>query len=83
MKKHDGRLDWDSDNVKVDSWEQLLARSYSQFRNNIAHGNKSQLLAPFTEGRTEEFLAAAPRLIDFIARDVFDKPNWDSGIVFR
>ncbi|MDR7225253.1 hypothetical protein [Aminobacter aminovorans] len=83
MKKHDGRLHWDSDNVKIDSWEQLLARGYSQFRNNIAHGNKSQLLAPFTEGRTQEFLSAAHLLIDFITRDVFDTPNWDSGLMFQ
>ncbi|MGX5851699.1 hypothetical protein ACWGTO_32330 [Mesorhizobium sp. PL10] len=46
--KHNGQLGWDSDDEAVNSWDGLLSRSYAQLRNNVAHGNKHQVPAPFT-----------------------------------
>jgi hypothetical protein len=63
-----GGLKWDSDEVKVSSWQILLRRGYAQLRNNVAHGNKAQLPGPFTYHRTEQFLEAGHYLIHFIAR---------------
>lgn len=78
-----GNLGWDSDDLSVDSWDQLLSRGFAQFRNNVAHGNKHHMAAPFTHERTREFLAAAPVLIDFIASNVFDMPGWETPLMFR
>ena len=75
-----GKLKWDSDDNPQASWDWLLSRSFAQFRNNVAHGNKHQLPAPFTFGRTQEFLHAAPILIEFIAHDVLDTPQWQTPI---
>ena len=83
VAKRDGVLDWDSDNLPVDSWDRLLSRGFAQFRNNVAHGNKHQMTAPFTHERTGQFLAAAPVLIDFIATQVFDMPGWETPLMFR
>lgn len=63
----DGRLKWDSEEIEINSWATLLGRSYAQLRNNVAHGNKAQLAAPFRQGKTAEFLAAGENLIHFIA----------------
>lgn len=81
--KQDGTFGWDSDNVAVDSWDQLLSRGFAQFRNNVAHGNKYQITAPFTHERTREFLNAAPLLIDFIATNVFDTLWWETPLMFK
>ena len=43
-------IKWDSDERPIDSWSRLLTRSFAQFRNNIAHGNKGHLLAPLYTG---------------------------------
>ena len=79
----DGVLKWDSDDESIDSWERLLARSFAQLRNNVAHGNKAQLPAPFTCDRTDQFLQAGEMLIDFIASNVFEDPGWETPIEFR
>ena len=67
--KHDqdGQLKWDSEEIEINSWATLLGRSYAQLRNNVAHGNKAQLAAPFRQGKTEEFLVSGENLIHFIA----------------
>jgi hypothetical protein len=83
VKMESGRLGWDSDDRPIDSWERLLSRSFAQLRNNIAHGNKAQMPAPFTRDRTAQFLEAGDALIDFMAREVFDEPGWETPIVFR
>ncbi|QKD03474.1 hypothetical protein EB235_19825 [Mesorhizobium loti R88b] len=75
-----GALKWDSDNVPIDSWDRLLARSYAQLRNNVAHGNKHQMPAPFTYQRTLEFLPAGHALMDFVATQVFDEADWNTPI---
>ena len=75
-------LKWDSDEGPIDSWDRLLSRSYAQLRNNIAHGNKFQLASPFTQDRTLHFITAAHALIDFITRDVFRSPHWETPLVF-
>ncbi|WP_245710326.1 hypothetical protein [Albimonas donghaensis] len=66
VAKEDGGLKWDSDEIDVVSWQVLLGRSYAQLRNNVAHGNKAQLPAPFTLNRTRQFLEAGHQLIHFI-----------------
>jgi hypothetical protein len=63
----DSRFRWDSEEIEINSWETLLGRSYAQLRNNVAHGNKAQLAAPFRHKKTEEFLVAGEKLILFIA----------------
>lgn len=78
-----GGLKWDSDEVKVSSWQILLGRSYAQLRNNVAHGNKAQLAAPFTRDRTEEFLQAGHRLIHFIADTYSSDHAWSYKIQFQ
>ncbi|MDF2233205.1 hypothetical protein P2H44_11640 [Albimonas sp. CAU 1670] len=78
-----GGLKWDSDEVRVSSWQTLLGRSYAQLRNNIAHGNKAQLPAPFTHDRTREFLEAGHQLINFVARAHSSNDAWSSPIHFR
>ncbi len=77
------RLKWDSDDQPIDSWERLLLRSFAQLRNNIAHGNKAQMPAPFTHDRTTGFLNAGDALIEFIAEHVFHDPGWQTPIEFR
>ncbi|GAA6200233.1 hypothetical protein [Aquicoccus sp. SU-CL01552] len=67
IEAENGGFRWDSDEVKITSWQILLRRGYAQLRNNVAHGNKAQLPAPFTAHRTKEFLAAGHNLIHFIA----------------
>jgi len=79
----EGCLKWDSDDQPIDSWERLLSRSFAQLRNNVAHGNKAQMTAPFTLGRTEGFLNAGDNLIEFIAEHVFHNPDWQTPIMFR
>lgn len=76
-------LKWDSDDDPIDSWGRLLGRSFAQLRNNIAHGNKAHLPAPFTQSRTEQFLDGGERLIDFIAVQVFGDPGWEQPIIYR
>ena len=78
-----GKPKWDSDECIIDSWGKLLNRSFSQFRNNIAHGNKGQLLAPFTNARTEEFMAGGYALIGFVADQIFEQENWEMEIAFQ
>lgn len=78
-----GGLKWDSEQVDINSWNTLLARGYAQLRNNIAHGNKAQLSAPFTHDRTLKFIQAGNALIDFIASDVLRKPDWFQPISFH
>ena len=79
----DGRLKWDGDEIVVSSWEVLLGQSFAQLRNNVAHGNKAQLPAPFTHHRTMEFLEGGFELIEFIATEIFGARDWESPIVFR
>lgn len=74
---NEGVLQWDSDDYPIDSWERLLARSFGQLRNNLAHGNKHHPAAPFTQGRTAEFLKAGNVFIDFVAGSVFNNPDWE------
>ena len=83
VKTANGYLKWDSDDLPITSWDRLLSRSFAQLRNNLAHGNKAQMPAPFTYDRTEKFLAAGDALIDFIAAHVFDAPHWETPITFR
>lgn len=78
-----GRLKWDSDDVNIDSWERLLSRSYAQLRNNLAHGNKAQMPAPFTYDRTAQLLEAGHALIEFISREAFNDPHWETPIRFQ
>ncbi|WCK68982.1 hypothetical protein [Agrobacterium tumefaciens] len=79
----EGRLKWDSDDEVIQSWDRLLNRSFAQLRNNIAHGSKGLLSAPFTHDRTEQFLIAGHVLIDFIAVRVLGYPDWERPISFR
>ncbi|MCF6433677.1 hypothetical protein [Leisingera sp. MMG026] len=74
VAKEDGKLKWDSDEVEVSSWQVLLRRGYAQLRNNVAHGNKAQLPAPFTRDRTRNFIVAGHHLINFIA-EVYSAEN--------
>lgn len=80
--KETGRLGWDDEPVEIISWELLLTKGLARLRNNIAHGNKAQLKAPFTEERTELFLDAGQSLINFITADIFDAPDWEHPIFF-
>lgn len=76
----EGGLKWDSDNQLIDSWDRVLARGYAQLRNNIAHGNKHQMSAPFTYDRTATFLTAGLALMNFVANKVFSEFDWDTPI---
>lgn len=82
VAKDGGGLKWDSDEVSVSSWQVLLGRSYAQLRNNVAHGNKSQLPSPFTQDRTSKFLEAGHNLIQFIAREYSPDEFWSYAIQF-
>ena len=82
VAKDGGGLKWDSDQIKVSSWQVLLGRSYAQLRNNVAHGNKAQLPAPFTQDRTREFLEAGHRLIHFIAGAHTSDEAWSYAVQF-
>jgi hypothetical protein len=77
-----GNLKWDSDDDPISSWSRLMSRSYAQLRNNIAHGNKAQMSAPFTHDRTEEFIISAHALIDFIATEIMRCAHWETEIYF-
>lgn len=81
--KEDGGLKWDSDEVEVSSWPILLGRGYAQLRNNVAHGNKAQLPAPFTQGRTREFLEAGRCLVRFIAGAHSSNDAWSYAVQFQ
>lgn len=83
VAKEGGGLKWDSDEIDVSSWQILLGRSYAQLRNNVAHGNKAQLPAPFTYGRTKEFLEAGRHLINFIAKAHSPNDNWCYAVQFQ
>jgi hypothetical protein len=83
VAKEGGGLKWDSDDVDVSSWPILLRRSYAQLRNNVAHGNKAQLPAPFTHDRTGEFLQAGTRLIHFIADAHSSNATWSYEVQFQ
>lgn len=83
LVKGDNGPRWDSDQKDIDSWDRLLNRSYSQLRNNIAHGNKAQLPAAFTHDRTIDFLKAGNALIDYIACTIFGDAGWETPIAFR
>lgn len=83
VAKEDGGLKWDSDEVEVMSWPVLLGRSYAQLRNNVAHGNKAQLPAPFTRERTREFLEAGRCLIHFVASTHSTNNTWNYPIQFQ
>nr|WP_321444935.1 hypothetical protein [uncultured Cohaesibacter sp.] len=78
-----GGLKWDSDEIEVSSWKVLLGRSYAQLRNNVAHGNKAQLPAPFTQDRTREFLQAGHQLILFIASAHSSDETWSYTVQFH
>lgn len=78
--KEKSRVDWDSDNEPIDSWDRLLSRGYSQLRNNVAHGNKKQKAAPFTYERTAQFLPAGLALMEFVAKEVLGESDWDTPI---
>ena len=80
---HDGQLKWDSEEIEISSWAALLGRSYAQLRNNVAHGNKSQLAAPFRQGKTEEFLVAGENLIHFVANVFGGKYILTNEVYFR
>ncbi len=75
-----GALKWDSDDAPIDSWDRLLSRSFAQLRNNVAHGNKLHMAAPFTYGRTAKFLPAGHALMDFVAIEVCGQPGWKTPI---
>lgn len=81
--KEGGGLKWDSDAIEVSSWQILLGRSYAQLRNNVAHGNKAQLPAPFTHDRTREFLEAGRRLIHFVAAEHSSDETWSYEVQFH
>ncbi len=83
LVEDEGKLKWDSEETEIESWEKLLIRSYAQLRNNIAHGNKAHLPSQFTQGRTKEFMEAGRALREFIAGDIFEKPNWKEPIQFN
>ena len=83
VKTSDDRLAWDSDDPPIDCWDKLLCRGYSQLRNNIAHGNKEQVPAPFTIERTIQFIRAGDALVDFIAQELFAEVAWERPIVFQ
>ncbi|WP_308911132.1 hypothetical protein [Pseudokordiimonas caeni] len=76
-------LKWDSADVRIETWETLIQRGFAQLRNNIAHGNKAQMSAPYTYDRTEQFLSAGHALIEFISRRVFRAENWEREIGFQ
>ena len=78
--KEKNRIDWDSDNEPIASWDRLLSRGYAQLRNDVAHGNKKQKAAPFTYERTAQFLPAGLALMDFIATQVLSESDWDTPI---
>ncbi|AUQ97647.1 MULTISPECIES: hypothetical protein [Phaeobacter] len=82
VAKNGGGLKWDSDEIKVSSWQVLLGRSYAQVRNNVAHGNKAQLSAPFTHDRTKDLLEAGHHLIHFIAGEYSSDESWSNAIQF-
>lgn len=82
-KRQNGSLKWDSDEPHIDSWLKVLTRSYAQLRNNIAHGNKGYLLSQFTQDRTEKFIEAGNKFMDFIAKDVFGNNSWEEPITFK
>lgn len=83
VAREGGGLAWDSNEVEISSWQTLLGRSYAQLRNNIAHGNKSQLPAPFTHDRTEQFLEAGRCLIHFVAGAHSSNDSWSYEIQFQ
>ena len=83
VSKKGGGLKWDSFEVDVSSWQILLGRSYAQLRNNVAHGNKAQLPAPFTHERTREFIEAGCLLIHFIARAHSSDDTWSYSVQFH
>ena len=82
VAKDGGGLKWDSDEIEVLSWQVLLGRSYARLRNNVAHGNKAQLPAPFTHDRTKEFLAAGYKLIHFVAGAHSSDETWSYEVQF-
>lgn len=82
VAKDGGGLKWDSEQIVVSSWQVLLGRSFAQLRNNVAHGNKAQLPAPFTRDRTWEFLDAGHRLIHFIAGAYTSDEAWSYAVQF-
>lgn len=83
VAKEDGGLKWDSDEVEVSSWQVLLRRGYAQLRNNVAHGNKVQLPAPFTKDRTKKFIAAGHHLIHFVAGVYSTDDMWSYAVRFK
>jgi hypothetical protein len=83
VAKESGGLKWDGDEILVSSWQILLGRSYAQLRNNVAHGNKAQLPAPFTHGRTREFLKAGHCLINFVAGAHSSDETWSYPVQFH
>ncbi|WP_245729416.1 hypothetical protein [Salinihabitans flavidus] len=82
VAKEGGGLKWDSNEIEISSWQVLLGRSYAQLRNNVAHGNKAQLSAPFTHERTRAFLEAGHHLIHFIAGEYSSDETWSYAIQF-
>lgn len=82
VAKDGGGLKWDGDEIEVSSWQVLLGRSYAQLRNNVAHGNKAQIPAPFTRDRTREFLEAGHKLIHFIAGAHSSDDTWSYAVQF-
>ncbi len=83
VAKENGGLKWDSDDFEISTWQILLRRGYAQLRNNVAHGNKAQLPAPFTRDRTREFLEAGRCLIHFIARAHSSNDTWNYEVQFH
>lgn len=74
---------WDSEEVDVNSWHILIQKGYAQVRNNVAHGNKALLPAPFTPERTEKFIIAATALIHFVVEAHEGSPYWNAEIHFQ
>jgi hypothetical protein len=83
VARENGGLKWDSDEVEISSWQLLLTRGYAQLRNNVAHGNKAQLPAPFTQGRTIEFIKAGHSLIHFVAGAYSSDDTWGNPVQFQ
>ncbi|MGE0269576.1 MAG: hypothetical protein AB7S78_14090 [Candidatus Omnitrophota bacterium] len=77
------KIKWDSDDTPINSWDRFLTRSVAQIRNNIAHGNKAHIPAPFTADRTQKYIAAVNEFFEFLMEDIFDDKHWETPIIFR
>jgi len=79
----ENKIKWDSDVFPINSWNDLLVKGLAQLRNNIAHGNKNHITAPFTHERTKDFLISANYLLNFIIETLLpDHKPWEMEITF-